>query len=155
MIQKKVINYDLPIINKEYKIKSMDNDIIIYIYFTDLVDIDFIEIDCDISELYISVYKYNCDIDFDNIYEFKPSLHNIYNNEKIPFKLHNVDYFTIFFKSINQNTFVINNIYFYGKRNRYNMRKLEDIEIYWKSELNMNDTTSVVSDMMSNNTNKT
>lgn len=111
-------------------ITSIDNDIILYIYFQDLIDLDAIELISNKQVLYFAIYPFMDSLNFDNIFDYSPANYGLCEGITGVY-LRNIDYFTLYIKSLD--AFEIKGIKLYGKRNQYNTRKLDKVEIKWQS----------------------
>lgn len=117
--------------NKEAISSLSDGEIIIYIYFKELVDLSAIQIDCPFNcyPFYANFYRFNTEICFEDM-SLKPDVSlRVFDDQRHFLKMQNVDYLTLFLKR--QDSISILNITFYGQLNKRNKRKLDKVLIKW------------------------
>jgi len=107
---------------------SMGHDLLLYIFFTDLVDIEAIEIEAN-APCYGALYKFQLDLDFGNIGYTCPDKSFYIYNEPVEVKMKNVDYLTLYLKADEKLT--VNQIIFYGRLNPLNTRETDKVKLYW------------------------
>lgn len=132
----KVVTYGLDdntvvFINNNTNLKIKDGSILCYVYFKDIVNIKYIEINAKKSQnVKMQIWNYNMNIDFSSNYPNIEKTINTNNKHHIDNKYFDLktDYFTIILSNITN----IYNITFYGKYDKYDTRKLEQIKINFK-----------------------
>lgn len=122
--------------NIDKNLISNDNEILCYVYFTDIVDIRYIEINSEESKpIVIKLWNYNMDVDFDSLYE--DIRKDVSTNNKI--LLTKFDFTTDYFTLIISDLHTIKNITFYGNKNKRHTRRVDEIRLVWGGG-NCNDT---------------
>ena len=109
---------------------SEDGEILLYVYFKDIVDIKYIEvISSDASNYALKLWNYNMDIDFESEY---PTIIKILstNNKHIITSDNDfltTDYFTMIISDLSN----ISNVIFYGRLCKNATRATERAKIFW------------------------
>lgn len=146
----KVVTYGLDIdddtiifTNTNKNLVSPNKEILCYVYFKDIVDIRYIEINTRKTQnATIKLWNYNMDVDFDTLYpniEKTISTNTKHHIDNKYFDLQ-TDYFTIIISNIKN----IYNITFYGRYHKYDTRRLESIRIGGRNDGGCKDISNSV-----------
>ena len=127
--------------NEHGTITSFDNEVLFYVYFEDMVDLEALEVKGTFSHIQVTLYP-NMGLDLGSCFEEESSYISRRTGGYLKLKLEGVDRFVLHLKS-DEEPLNINRVTFYGRKSRRFTQNLERLIIVWGPGCGLSDGTSL------------